>query len=853
MDESSGDIVSPYVYCGSGGEEEMNATWDSEADGLHLAHLGKHGNQLLSEHLSGVAGRCSELAKKLGLEKAGEIIGLLHDLGKATKTFQDYLLSFASDANGREDLRGQIDHSTAGAQCLLANIKNAQQEDSYQGLVARLLAICIASHHSGLIDCLNPDGDDSLSQRLAKPDRRTRLLEAWNSLDPSVKSRAKELMEDPGLVAEVRNKIAGLAASFCKGEGDIDVQLGLLLRLLFSCLIDADRTNTANFEKPAAAVHRQEQTYEAWDKSLARLDRRLSQMNTDGPVNGIRRQISDECFRAADRSGGIYTLTVPTGGGKTLSALRFALEHARRRALDRIIFVSPYISIVDQNAAVARSILEPEGVSYASVVLEHHSNVQDDPDDDLGRPDQWRRRVLAENWDAPVVFTTSVQVLEALFGSGTRAVRRLHAMARAVIIFDEIQALPIKMVHLFNNAINLLASQCGSTIVLCTATRPLLETACKSKGAARLSAPPGLVANPQRLFEQLRRYEVFDHTDRRGGWQIAEVTELALAEAHKYGSCLVIVNTKKDARDIFQSLREQAAANALIVHLSTGMCPAHRLEKLDELRANLPGATGERPAICVSTQLIEAGVDIDFACVIRDLAGLDSITQAAGRCNRHGARSTPGRVHIVDLPEPPAQLDEILQGRNVARELLGQWRRANPGKQYPLDDPQQMTEFYSRTFYRRRDEMSYNVGPAGIGRSTSLLELLGANGQARSNAVKPNQMLRRSLLLQSFQTANNAFALIANTQGIVVPYGNEGRAIVNQLAASFDLEQEWQLLRRAQRFTLSVYAQQFAKLEGKDAAYEAQQGSGVYCLRSEFYDSAFGLREEAGPLEDLIA
>lgn len=821
--------------------------------GLHLAHLGKTGNQLLSEHLIGVAGHCSELAKKLGLEKAGELIGLLHDMGKATNEFQAYLLSFASDGEARDDLRGKIDHSTAGAQCLLTNIRGAQQEESLQGIVARFLAICIASHHSGLIDCLEPDGADKLAQRLAKPDISTRFVEAWTNLDSSVKLRAEALMEDPGLIAEVHNTIAQLMASFDKGEGDKDVQIGLLLRLLFSCLIDGDRTNTANFENPATALHRQDQAYETWEKLLERLDLKLSQMNTSGSVNYIRRQVSDECFRAADRLGGIYTLTVPTGGGKTLAALRFALEHARRRTLDRIIFVSPYISIVDQNAAVARSILEPECVPYASVVLEHHSNVQDDPDDEVGRPDLWRRRVLAENWDAPVVFTTSIQVLEALFGSGTRAVRRLHAMTRAVIVFDEVQTLPIKMVHLFNNAINLLASHCGSTVVLCTATQPLLGTVCKAKGAARLGNPAELVSNQQQLFEKLKRYEVFDHTDQPGGWQIAQVAELALTEAEKYGSCLAIVNAKKDARELFQELRDQAGFNALVVHLSTGMCPAHRIEKFEQLRTQLPNAIGDQPIICVSTQLIEAGVDIDFGCVIRDLAGLDSITQAAGRCNRHGARSTSGRVHIVDLPEPPAKLDEIRQGRTVAREMLGQWRRANPGKLFPLDDPQQITEYYNRTFYRRKDEMSYSIGPAGSGRTTSLLELLGANGQAKNDAVKSCQKLHRSLLLQSFQTANNAFALIANTQGIVVPYKDEGREIVNQLAASFDLEAEWRLLRKAQRFTLSVYASQFSKLVSKDAVYELQPGSGVYCLRSEFYDSAFGLREDAGPLEDLIA
>ena len=249
----------------------MNGVRDAENYGLHLAHLGKTGNQLLSEHLSGVAGQCSKFAKRLELEKAGELIGLLHDLGKATKTFQDYLLSFASDGEARDDLRGKIDHSTAGAQCLLANIHGAQQEGSLQGIVARFLAICIASHHSGLIDCLEPDGVDKLTQRLAKPENSARSLEAWTNLDPSVKSHAEALMRDPGLVAEVRNTIAGLATSLGKGEGDKDVQVGLLLRLLFSCLIDADRTNTANFEKPATAAHRQNQVYETWEKLLERL------------------------------------------------------------------------------------------------------------------------------------------------------------------------------------------------------------------------------------------------------------------------------------------------------------------------------------------------------------------------------------------------------------------------------------------------------------------------------------------------------------------------------------------------------------------------------------------------------
>ena len=256
----------------------MDGDRDRGGGAPHLAHLGKTEHQSLADHLAGVAQQCSDSAAKLGLVKAGELIGLLHDLGKATGRFQEYLVSFVDGSEAREDLRGTVDHSTAGAQCLLANISGAQQEDSLPGVVARFLATCIASHHSGLIDCLDPGGVDGLTHRLRKPDRSTRLSEAWESLDPLIRSRAEALMEDPGLTAEVRGSIASVAASLGEGEGDKDVQVGLLLRLLFSCLIDADRTNTANFEKPASAAYRRNGVYGGWGELLRRLDRHLSSM-----------------------------------------------------------------------------------------------------------------------------------------------------------------------------------------------------------------------------------------------------------------------------------------------------------------------------------------------------------------------------------------------------------------------------------------------------------------------------------------------------------------------------------------------------------------------------------------------
>ncbi len=282
---------------------------------------------------------------------------------------------------------------------------------------------------------------------------------------------------------------------------------GLLLRLLFSCLIDGDRTDTADFDKPRGASFRQHGEYVSWQQLIDRLERKLATFQRERWVDQCRNDISHHCLAAAERPKGIFTLTVPTGGGKTLASLRFALHHAKRWNMDRVIYVSPYISIADQNAQVVREVLEPKECDFASIVLEHHSNLTEEKE-------SWRGSVLAENWDAPVVFTTAVQLLESFFGGRTSSVRRLHALTKAVIIFDEVQTLPVRVIHLFNNAVNFLVEQCGATVVLCTATQPLLHQVDATKGAMRLSQDAELMPDAPRLFRDLRRYETFDKTNK---------------------------------------------------------------------------------------------------------------------------------------------------------------------------------------------------------------------------------------------------------------------------------------------------------------------------------------------------
>ena len=349
-------------------------------------------------------------------------------------------------------------------------------------------------------------------------------------------------------------------------------------------------------------------------------------------IDALRKQVSESCLSASERPKGVYLLTVPTGGGKTLASLRFALHHAAKWSMDRVIYVSPYTSIIDQNAKVVRDILEPDRTEFASVVLEHHSNL-------TPVHQTWRSKILSENWDAPVVFTTAVQLLEGLFGSGTRAVRRMHQMARSVLIFDEIQTVPVRCVHLLNSALNFLVEQCGSTVVLCTATQPLLHEVDYGKGALRLSENAEIMRDVPALFAQVRRYETYDRR-RPGGWGHDEAAQLAIGETRSAGSCLVVVNTKREALSIFKECRS-GASDIAVSHLSTSMCPAHRMKVLDEIKDRL--ARGA-PTICVSTQLIEAGVDISFGSAIRALAGLDSIAQAGGRCNRHGEMERGARA-----------------------------------------------------------------------------------------------------------------------------------------------------------------------------------------------------------------
>ncbi len=812
----------------------------------YVAHVRGKDTQSLEQHLLGVSEISKHHAGKLGLATQAELIGLVHDLGKYSADFQRYIKSATGLLNQDVDadyvdatgLRGTIDHSSAGAQYIWQSLSAKGQPGS---IVGQILGLCVASHHSGLIDCLtsgpNQPAEDTFTKRMNKLDARTHLREALGNADASILANARDLLAKPELIGGISSWLRNIVlASPGKDARSIvaQQQIGLLVRMLFSCLIDADRIDTADYENPSQARERLAGDYVRWEALVGRLEAHLSSLSPKHRIDHLRQDISRHCLEGAVRSKGTYTLTVPTGGGKTLASLRFALHHASKYNMDRVIYVIPFTSIIDQNANIVRGILETEGVAPESVVLEHHSNLT--PEEQT-----WRGKILSENWDAPVIYTTSVQFLEALFGSGTRGARRMHRLANSVLVFDEIQSLPINCVHMFNNAINFLVDHCGSTVVLCTATQPLLDKVEATKGAIRIPDGNELMPDVKALFDGLKRIEV-QYRRKPGGWAMDEVASLALQEASRAGSCLVIVNTKGSAQTIHRLCKEQS--NIPAYHLSTNMCPAHRKSILAEVIARL---ANQEPTLCISTQLIEAGVDVDFGSVIRFTAGLDSIAQAAGRCNRNGLHDI-GLVHVVN-PRPEDEnlgmLPDIRIGRDKAERVLNDYE-SDPDRfdENPIG-PKAMAWYYQNYFFARATDMDYPVSADTIGHDDNLLNLLSTNSQTVAEFCRAKSIAPRIFLHQSFMTAAKAFkAIDAPTRGILVPFGAGGQEIIKAICAAYLPDKQYTLLRRAQQFTVNLFPQMLDRLVTAGVVHEVQEGTGIlYLADARYYSTEQGLSE----------
>ena len=804
----------------------------------YIAHVRKSDGQpqSLQTHLIETAEIAKLLAAKLDLDQAGELFGLMHDFGKYSQDFQEYIKSVTGinpDADDYVLPNGKkIDHSTAGAQWVYRELRKFGAAQGIGELFGQMLGLCIASHHGeGLIDCLDGEGNPKWIERFNKTDELTHLAECEQNADEAVLQKAYELAGE-NLIRSLLKAVKPILSDSTINEKIKEFYLGCLTRFLFSCLIDADRINSSNFEREAQKEVRRLTENLDWQSAIDKLETHLAGLGSRYPIDEIRRKISDDCLKRASDSQGIYTLTVPTGGGKTLASLRYALHHAQKHHLDRIIYIIPYTSIIDQNAQAVREILGEDWV------LEHHSNLEPEKQ-------SWQDKLLSENWDKPIVFTTMVQFLDAWFGSGTRGARHIHPMTNAVLIFDEIQTLPVKCVHLFCNVLNWLTTFGKSTAVLCTATQPLLgESGLQNfpKDKRESIAERGLLKQPahaeimgideqrEELYKKLSRVEI-RFNEKAGGWNVQEAGVFLLEQFQTTQSCLFIVNTKKWAKELYQYCKGQNVPPEALFHLSTNQCAAHRKAIFDTIKARLEN---KQPVICISTQLIEAGVDISMACVIRALGGLDSIAQAAGRCNRHGEKEGKGQVWVLNLQEQDFTriLPDIQAGKNhaerVFRDFAGQ----------DILQPEAMKRYFEYYFYQRNDEMSYSVKNSATG---SLLDWLSDNalnpyGEKNNKRSKP-----LPLLMQSFKSAGRAFqAIDAPTRAVIVPYG-EGAKLIAKLCGEWDPKEMYDAKKKAQRYSVNVFPNVWDKLQKENALHETIEGSGIYYLKERYYNDEFGL------------
>ncbi len=580
---------------------------------IYYAHTGKNANksdwQYLKDHSQAVAVLAAAMAAPLKLEKAARLAGLLHDLGKYSAAFQRRL-------DGAPE---GVDHSTAGAQTVLSLTSGPDRS------IAELIAYAIAGHHAGLPD-RRGDTPGTLDDWLGKS--VAALDSAW---ERELAASGADLI--PGLFSSIRMPHAAF-------------QISVIGRMIFSCLVDADFKDTEAFY---AALEGRLADRE-WSPLQALLpgfhdafDVYMEGKKSDTPLNRLRSDILAHVRARALERPGLFTLTVPTGGGKTLASLAFALDHARAHGHTRIIYAIPFTSIIDQTAAIFREIL---GDAH---VLEHHSAIDEEKYGREGPPQQRDKLKLAmEDWAAPVVVTTNVQLFESLFAARPSRARKLHNIANSVIILDEAQTIPRHLLKPCMRMLDELALNYGCTIVLCTATQPALDQADLRDGlplAGRELAP-----DPEALTDKLRRTRI-----RHAG----EMDNEALIRALRgEPQALVIVNSRRHALELYR----QAGLAGIegLVHLTTRQCAAHRRCILEEARERLKG---ERPIRVIATSLIEAGVDVDFPRVWRAEAGLDQIVQAAGRCNREGKRPVADSIVTVfrapDYP-PPAEIRGLI-------------------------------------------------------------------------------------------------------------------------------------------------------------------------------------------------
>ncbi len=790
-----------------------------------LAHISEDGReQSVEEHLDGTA----KLAEGFftfdpKLARLAKAAAKLHDIGKFSDKFQEYIKS--EDESFKKKWHGKIDHATAGAQ-----VADGHFTDMKELPIARILEYTIAGHHSGLANGSAKDAGDraSLEKRLVKENI------------PPIGDRAGKYAEKPDLALEDIKFV-------CDGTKDpknIAFRMSFLIRMVFSALVDADWLDTERFMNRAQYDSRGK--CPLLEELSAKLDEELAEFESlkdESDLNRNRNLVLEACRNAAELDPGLFTLTVPTGGGKTLSSLAFALKHAIKHGMDRVIYVIPYTSIIEQNAKVFRDALGyldfdniEAKIGYKNSIIlrhalgdlsysvvEHHSNFEEKNDgyNFKGDKETTAHDLACENWDAPIIVTTNVQFFESLFASRKTRCRKLHNIMNSVVILDEAQMLPVNLLRPCIEAIRELSGRYRTTVVLCTATQPALNRRDDFKFGLEgtreiVGVETGNETEEEKrkvvieLYEKLKRVEV-EFIEGKDSKKITDNELVERIKAHEQVLC--IVNTKGHAKALYKMLAEECDEKNLF-HLSTNLCPAHRSKVFnDEIRPRLD-SDNPKPCVVISTQLVEAGVDIDFPTVYRATAGIDSIAQAAGRCNREGKRDI-GKTYVFESEHKiPDALHSIKQAAEVAEGINRRHAGEIDKGDFDLLGLRAVDEFFKELFWLK--------GPDQLD-SKKIIESL---AKEISKAFFP------------FRDIAQVFRLIDSpTTAVFIEYDDRAK----EIAAKFRGYEppNSKDYRAVQRYTVSLYAKDFNKI--RPALEETESGMFILPKKVGKYNEKVGI------------
>ncbi|PER38991.1 CRISPR-associated helicase/endonuclease Cas3 [Bacillus thuringiensis] len=794
----------------------------------YIAHIRESDSQVqtVEEHLLGVKELAETYGEKIGIKHLAGLAGMLHDLGKYTNEFREYILEAVNNPNSSSK-RGSVDHSTAGGK-LLYQLFHTENIIPYKGILSEIVGNAIISHHGYLQDFLNPDLESPYLNRV-----RDKKLSGF---DVTQQFFFKHVMSER-VFHEYVDKATEELESFLRKESpeNTEKQLMFLTKFIFSTLIDADRTNTRLFEeeKSVESVLKSGELFEIYyERLMSKINSFKKQQNANTPINILRTEMSEQCDQFAERASGIYTLSIPTGGGKTLASLRYALKHAKIHNKKRIIYVVPYTTIIEQNAEEVRRILEDE-----ENILEHHSNIVEEVNDNDENEDgmisvQQKLKLAKDNWESPIIFTTMVQFLNVFYATGNRNTRRLHNLSEAIIIFDEVQKVPISCVSLFNQALNFLKVYSRSSIVLCTATQPALDFV---EQKLDVNTDAEMINNLDNVIESFKRVEIIDKATIET-FNKDKLTTFIHTKIEEVQSILIVLNTKSVVRDLYTQLLSQRL-NIPIYHLSTTMCAAHRHKILEEVRKCLKDG---RKIICISTQLIEAGVDVSFECVIRSLSGLDSIAQAAGRCNRHGEKDIQN-VYVIDYEEENlSRLKEIKIGKKITKKILEDLKRNNKSHGGHILSREAMKRYFKEYYTEFESDLNYFIPKL----KKNMTELLSAprieNSYRRAYIHKHTKKDIPLFILNSYQTAAKHFNVIDDlTTSVIVPY-EEGKGIIAELNSNSSIEDLSRLLRKAQQYTVNLFNYEKEQLIINDGLVYYLDGE-ILALKEGAYNDEYGL------------